>query len=178
MDSKIWTYLHDYYKRTNPLFNANPEEPTFISNSSYIADVFNFSIAWALELCQHYYQVCEWLVSKPCCWQIGAHLHLRNRCWSRSIGLLDFEEADDDEGVFPRGCRTTFCVLVSFLHLLPRYVISDYTVESILKMKSHAWYSDFVKQGVVDFAIVNCEGQDTVCVSPFQSKRSIPLSYI
>ena len=40
MDSKIWTYLREYYKRNNPMFNVNPETPTFISNSSYIADVF------------------------------------------------------------------------------------------------------------------------------------------
>ena len=53
MESKIWTYLRDYYKRTNPVFNANPETPnpvfnanpetpTFISNSSYIASVLCF----------------------------------------------------------------------------------------------------------------------------------------
>lgn len=39
MDSKIWSYLRDYYKRTNGIFNQNPETPSFISNSSYIADV-------------------------------------------------------------------------------------------------------------------------------------------
>ena len=39
MESKIWTYLRDYYKRNNAVFNANPETPTFISNSSYIASV-------------------------------------------------------------------------------------------------------------------------------------------
>ena len=43
MESKIWSYLRDYYKRNNAVFNANPETPTFISNSSYIADVGNFA---------------------------------------------------------------------------------------------------------------------------------------
>ena len=43
MDSKIWAYLRDYYKRNNAVFNANPETPTFISNSSYIADVRIFA---------------------------------------------------------------------------------------------------------------------------------------
>lgn len=42
MDSRIWTYLRDYYKRNNAVFNTNPETPTFISNSSYIASVFYF----------------------------------------------------------------------------------------------------------------------------------------
>ena len=43
MESKIWSYLRDYYKRNNAVFNANPETPTFISNSSYIADVGKFA---------------------------------------------------------------------------------------------------------------------------------------
>ena len=42
------------------------------------------------------------------------------------------------------------------------YVVSDYTAESILQMKSHAWYSTFVKQGVVDFAVVDCESSAAV----------------
>lgn len=54
MDSKIWSYLRDYYKRNNAVFNVNPETPTFISNSSYIADVGNLPQIplISLELCQ------------------------------------------------------------------------------------------------------------------------------
>ena len=46
-----------------------------------------------------------------------------------------------------------------------RYVISDYTSESILKLKTHQWYSEFVQQGVVDFSIVDCENVPTVILS-------------
>lgn len=38
-----------------------------------------------------------------------------------------------------------------------RYVITDFTSESVMKMKSHKWYAEFVAQGVVDFAVVDCE---------------------
>ena len=49
MESRIWTYLSEYYKRTNPIFNENPETPTFISNSSYIASV-GIEMIWCLVL--------------------------------------------------------------------------------------------------------------------------------
>ena len=41
-------------------------------------------------------------------------------------------------------------------------MISDYTTESILKLKQHPWYADFVKEGVVDFSVLDCESTDTV----------------
>ncbi|KNB43254.1 hypothetical protein JH06_4312 [Blastocystis sp. subtype 4] len=42
------------------------------------------------------------------------------------------------------------------------YVISDYTTESILKMKQHPWYAEYIAQGVVDFAVVDCESSDVI----------------
>ena len=36
-------------------------------------------------------------------------------------------------------------------------MITDFTSESVMKMKSHKWYAEFVAQGVVDFAVVDCE---------------------
>ena len=48
-------------------------------------------------------------------------------------------------------------------------MISDYTTESILKLKQHPWYADFVKEGVVDFSVLDCESVDTVTLfSSFQ----------
>ena len=46
-------------------------------------------------------------------------------------------------------------------------MISDYTTESILKMKQHPWYSEFIAQGVVDFAVVDCESSDLVLLFLF-----------
>ena len=63
---------------------------------------------------------------------------------------------------FPEGVAHPF-VYVWFSISMYRYVVSDYTSESILKLKSHPWYSDFVSHGVVDFAIVDCEKIPSVC---------------
>lgn len=73
---------------------------------------------------------------------------------------------------FPEGVARPF-VQIHFPIATCRYVVSDYTGESILKLKSHPWYSDFVSQGVVDFAVVDCEKIPSVL--PFLSLKQIKL---
>mgnify|MGYP000781119812 CR=1 FL=1 len=136
MESKIWTYLRDYYKRNNAVFNANPETPTFISNSSYIASSYANVI---IKFVNDWFKTPSCDKSKPIyIVEVGAG--------QGRLGFLILKKLMSMKQYFPEGVKLPFV-----------YVITDFTSESILKMKSHKWYADFVSQGVVDFAVVDCE---------------------
>ena len=136
MDSRIWTYLRDYYKRNNAVFNTNPETPTFISNSSYIASSYANLI---IKFVNDWYRTSGADPSQPVyVVEVGAG--------QGRLGYLILKKLMSMKHFFPKGVSKPFV-----------YVITDYTSESILRMKEHKWFSDFVSQGVVDFAIVDCE---------------------
>lgn len=77
------------------------------------------------------------------------------------LGYLILKKLMSMKDYFPEGVERPF-VYYLLVWYDCRYVISDYTSESILKLKTHPWYSDFVSQGVVDFSIVDCESVPTV----------------
>lgn len=96
--------------------------------------------------------------------QIETYIYCGSGSGTRAFGLPHPEEADVHEAVLPR--RRQASVRVRLLPSVTRsYVITDFTSESILKMKSHKWYADFVSQGVVDFAVVDCEDIPSVVLA-------------
>lgn len=154
MDSKIWSYLRDYYKRTNGIFNQNPETPSFISNSSYIADSYaNVIIKFVID----WYRSSEADKSEPIyILEVGAG--------QGRLAYLTLKKLMSMKRFFPADVKRPFV-----------YVISDYTTESILKLKQHPWYADFVKEGVVDFSVLDCESTDTITLE-LANKKLTPDS--
>lgn len=87
--------------------------------------------------------------------------------WERDKGVWGFlilKKLMSMKQYFPEGVKLPF--VYGLLPSVTRsYVITDFTSESILKMKSHKWYADFVSQGVVDFAVVDCEDIPSVVLA-------------
>ena len=80
------------------------------------------------------------------------------------LGFLILKKLMSMKQYFPEGVKLPF--VYGLLPSVTRsYVITDFTSESILKMKSHKWYADFVSQGVVDFAVVDCEDIPSVVLA-------------